>query len=200
MSGASPPYALETSADGSRGTLSVVVPAHNEEATLAEVVRKVATLSSHYRATFGDVAERLSSDLPDSIIYVNVLEHIADDVGELALVHRTLAPGGKIFIFVPALQSLYGAFDEQVGHHRRYTRSELVDKCERAGFRIIDSRYFDLLGVLPWWVKYRLLKSSELEPRAVAAYDRYVVPAARRLEARLRPPLGKNVLLIAEKP
>jgi proline dehydrogenase len=49
-------------------------------------------------------------------------------------------------------------------------------------------------------VKYRLLKSSELEPRAVAAYDRYVVPAARRLEARLRPPLGKNVLLIAEKP
>lgn len=182
-------------------SLALIEPSEAMHRLLAERIRsRNDTRVETYRATFGDVAERLSSDLPDSIIYVNVLEHIADDVGELALVHRTLAPGGKIFIFVPALQSLYGAFDEQVGHHRRYTRSELVDKCERAGFRIIDSRYFDLLGVLPWWVKYRLLKSSELEPRAVAAYDRYVVPAARRLEARLRPPLGKNVLLIAEKP
>jgi len=69
----------------------------------------------------------------------------------------------------------------------------------RAGFRTIVSRYFDLPGVAPWWIKYRLLKSATMEPGAVRFYDRYVVPVARRCESLINPPLGKNVIVIAEK-
>ena len=186
--------------EGAVDSLDLVEPSDAMYRLLEERARGFGGVSvTTHHAMFGQVAERLRDSAPDSIIYVNVLEHVADDVAELATIRDTLSPGGRIFLFVPALPHLYGAFDEQVGHYRRYTKPELVEKCARAGLRVIDARYFDLFGVLPWWVKYRLLKSDALEAGAVKLYDRWVVPAARLVEARLRPPLGKNVLVVAEK-
>jgi hypothetical protein len=153
-----------------------------------------------FNDTFARVARRLTEEeRPDSVIYVNVLEHVEDDESELRLVSGALAPGGRAFIFVPALGWLYGSFDRQVGHRRRYTRRELEEKCERAGLRVVKSSYFDAGGVLPWWLKYRVLRSEEMEPGAVRFYDRFCVPVLRRVEAVLPPPVGKNVLLVAEK-
>jgi hypothetical protein len=153
-----------------------------------------------YNDVFENVAEQIRlAERPDSIIYVNVLEHIADDVHELSVINKTLDAGGRIFIFVPALRWLHGSYDRQINHFRRYTRTELEKKCVAAGFRVIASRYFDLFGVLPWWVKYKVLQSNNMEPGAVRFYDQRVVPIAKVLESTLSPPLGKNVLLIGEK-
>ena len=153
-----------------------------------------------YNDVFENVAEEIrSSERPDSIIYVNVLEHIENDVNELKVINNTLDAGGRLFIFVPALRWLHGSMDRQLAHFRRYTRTELEKKCGTSGFRVIAARYFDVLGVLPWWVKYRLLQSKEMEPGAVRFYDQRVVPVAKTLESSLTPPIGKNVLLIAEK-
>jgi len=153
-----------------------------------------------YNAIFVDVASRLKEEQrPDSIIYVNVLEHIADDALELRLIRQTLADRGRAFIFVPALPWLYGNFDREVSHFRRYTKPELEGKCRREGFKILKLDYFDLMGVLPWWVQYRLLRASTLNPRAVRIYDRYAVPVTRAIESVITPPLGKNLLLIVEK-
>jgi SAM-dependent methyltransferase len=153
-----------------------------------------------YNDVFENVAERIrSTDRPDSIIYVNVLEHIADDVHELNVINKALATGGRIFIFVPALRWLHGSYDRQINHFRRYTRTELEKKCVAAGFKVIASRYFDLFGVLPWWVKYKVLQSNNMELGAVRFYDQRVVPVAKILESSVKPPIGKNVLLIAEK-
>ena len=149
---------------------------------------------------FGAVAEELRTERrPDSIIYVNVLEHVPDDEAELRAVHRTLAPGGRVFIFVPAFGWLYGGFDQRVAHVRRYTRPELEAKCVAAGFKVLKSIYFDFAGVAPWWVKYRLLKSDSMEPGLVKLYDRCVVPFVKVAERIVPPPLGKNILLVAEK-
>jgi len=153
-----------------------------------------------YNDIFENVAERIrSAERPDSIIYVNVLEHIADDVHELNVINKTLDTGGRIFIFVPALRWLHGSYDRAINHFRRYTRTELEKKCVASGFKVIESRYFDLLGVLPWWVKYKVLQSNNMEPGAVRFYDQRVVPIARTLESSVTPPIGKNVLLIGEK-
>src|SRR5215203_1505823 len=150
-----------------------------------------------YNDTFKEVADRISlQQRPDSIIYVNVLEHIADDLGELRLINRALERGGRVFLFVPALQWLYGSFDREIQHFRRYTRAELEAKCVAAGFRVVESRYFDVAGVLPWFVKYRVLRSKRLDARAVKFYDARVVPVAKALEARISPPLGKNLLVV----
>ena len=153
-----------------------------------------------YNDIFEQVAAQIrSSEKPDSIIYVNVLEHIADDVAELRHINGALESCGRLFIFVPALQWLHGSFDRQINHYRRYSKTELEEKCVTAGFKVITSRYFDFLGVVPWWVKYRLLQMNRMDPGAVRFYDQRVVPFARSIESRLQPPLGKNVLLIAEK-
>ena len=153
-----------------------------------------------YNNIFRQVASQIkSSQQPDSILYVNVLEHIEDDFAELALVNSVLERGGRLFIFVPAFQWLHGSYDRKINHFRRYSRSELEQKCMAAGFTVIAAKYFDLLGVLPWWVKYRLIQSKKMEPGAVRFYDRRVVPIARNLESWFSPPLGKNILLVAER-
>jgi hypothetical protein len=124
---------------------------------------------------------------------------VLDDTGELEAMYRTLDPGGRIFLFVPALPCLYGPLDRRVGHFRRYTRAGLEAKCRTAGFRILRSRYFDFIGLVPWWLKYRLLRSDSLESGAVRLYDSLVVPLSKIIERTLPPPLGENILLIAEK-
>jgi SAM-dependent methyltransferase len=183
-------------------TLSLVEPSREMYRLLVENVRALQTTAriETYNAVFGDVAERIgANERPDSIIYVNVLEHIADDEAELRAIHRTLAERGRVFIFVPALRWLYGSLDREIGHHRRYTRPELLEKCRGAGFRVLKSTFFDSTGVLPWWIKYRLLGSRTMEPGVVKLYDRFAVPLVKRMEALVSPPIGKSLLLVAEK-
>ncbi len=161
-------------------------------------IRTETEISLH-RAIFADVREPISATKPDSIIYVNVLEHIEDDRGELEMIRTTLVPGGRCFIFVPALMSLYGEFDRKIGHFRRYSKVEIEEKCTATGFRIVRSKYFDLAGILPWWVKYKLLRSDSLGSGAVALYDKIAVPFVRIFERSLPVPTGKNLLVIAER-
>jgi SAM-dependent methyltransferase len=154
-----------------------------------------------YNALFGDVAAEIKSGQnPDSIIYVNVLEHIAGDEGELRTIHQTLCRGGRIFVLVPALHWLYSKFDVELGHERRYSSAELHEKLQGAGFKVLSSRYLDMIGIVPWLIKYRLLRSTTMEAGAVNLYDKCVVPISRTIESFVSPPIGKNVILIGERP
>ena len=69
-----------------------------------------------------------------------------------------------------------------------------------AGFDIVQARYFDVLGVVPWWVVYTLGRKTRFNPGMSRLYDRLLVPVGRALESLFPPPLGKNVLLVAKKP
>lgn len=144
-------------------------------------------------------SEIISQAKPDTIIYVNVLEHIEDDARELDLIHESLADGGRCLIFVPAMRALFSDFDRDLGHFRRYRKAELETKVRDAGFRILKSKFFDLAGVAPWFVKYRILRSRTLGGGAVSLYDNLVVPIMRHVESVIAPPIGKNILLVAEK-
>ncbi len=148
----------------------------------------------------GELDSIRKSGPPDSIIYVNVLEHVEDDAAELAAMHSLLRPQGCALIFVPANPWLMGSMDRELGHFRRYTMKELRGKCEAAGFTVRMASYFDFLGIAPWWLKYCLFKSRVMEPGAVRLYDRWVVPASRTLEGLIPPPVGKNIVLVANKP
>jgi SAM-dependent methyltransferase len=134
----------------------------------------------------------------DSIFYVNVLEHVEDDRAELSLMHRQLNAHGHALIFVPALPALLSDFDRSIGHFRRYRKNELNEKFRNAGFSIIKIKYFDIAGILPWYINFILLKKT-LSGNSVAAYDRIVVPLMSKIEKRLSPPIGKNLLVIAKK-
>ena len=183
-------------------TLSLVEPSDSMYERLRIHLRQLdsgVTLDL-YHATFVEAADLIKSEqAPDSIIYVNVLEHIDDDEGELEAVRRTLSESGRVFIFVPALKWLFSTFDERVGHVRRYSKSELEEKLRRAGFKILSSAYFDFPGIGPWWINYRLMKSVTMDPGAVRFYDRFIIPTVRRIESLITMPIGKNVIAIAEK-
>ena len=135
---------------------------------------------------------------PDTAVYVNVLEHIQDDERELRALHAILPPGGRLLIFVPANRWLMGSMDHRLGHFRRYTVDELRSKCRSAGFSIRLAEFFDVIGIIPWWLKYCVLKSDQMEPAAVRLYDRWVVPVSRTLERFITPPVGKSIVLVAD--
>ena len=134
----------------------------------------------------------------DSILYINVLEHIEDDRAELLNAYRALPVGGFLLLFVPALPQLYSEFDRSVGHFRRYYKKALVERVREAGFEVEKARYFDLAGIIPWYINFVLLKNP-FSAGCVTLYDRVVVPPMRVFEKWLAPFIGKNVLLVARK-
>lgn len=138
------------------------------------------------------------NDTFDTALYVNVLEHIADDAGELATVRGRLSPGGNVVIFVPAMPSLYGTMDEVSGHFRRYRRAELAEVLTRAGYEVELIRNFDAAGIVPYWLSYRVLRRATLGGTAVGLYDRVIIPVSRvisLLTGRRGP--GKNLIAVA---
>jgi SAM-dependent methyltransferase len=137
----------------------------------------------------------------DAVMYLNVLEHIADDAAELRLAATALRPGGAVLVFGPALEWLYSELDYKAGHYRRYSVRRLRGLAEAAGLEVVSARYFDVLGVLPYLVVYRLLRQQDITGSTMWAYDRVAVPLSRSIQRLLPdPPLGKNVVLVARKP
>ena len=134
----------------------------------------------------------------DSVIYINVLEHVEREREELDHAREALKPGGHLLVFVPALAWLYSKFDREVGHFRRYTRDGLERVIGHAGFEVVRSRYFDIAGILPWYVYFTLLGRS-MGKGSVSLYDRLVVPPMRLVESVVKPPIGKNVFLVARR-
>ncbi|MBI4184340.1 MAG: class I SAM-dependent methyltransferase [Proteobacteria bacterium] len=139
-------------------------------------------------------------DSYDSVLLINVLEHIADDSEVLRRLSRVLKPGGHLLLFVPALPWLYGPVDRLVGHHRRYTIKDLKAKTAAAGYRVVMARYFDLLGIAPWWIVHTLLGVTRFHDGLLGVYDRIGVPATRTIEKLIPPPFGKNIILAARRP
>ena len=124
----------------------------------------------------------------DSVVMVNVLEHIEDDRTALREIFRVLRPGGHAMIFVPALPSLFSKMDATLGHKRRYTHSHLNGLAHENGYRVVDLRYVDLLGILPWWMLNTICGSTTFDPNLARLYDRIGVPLDRRASsARLAP-------------
>ena len=136
----------------------------------------------------------------DCVVMVNVLEHIEDDARAMAGLFRILKPGGHLLVFVPALGWLFSAMDVALGHHRRYHKDALVALARQTGFEVVSARYFDVLGVVPWWIVYTLGGKTRFNPGLSKLYDFLVVPVGRVLEAVVPPPMGKNVVFVARKP
>lgn len=168
---------------------------------LAERLHARFANRSHVR-TMASVVDDPAAELRlasfDACILVNVLEHIEDDGAMLRRLGALLKPGGSLLLFVPALPVLYGTLDALHGHHRRYTKGSLRLAVESAQFGVRELRYFDLLGIAPWFFAGRILRRRGFDPVTAGLYDRFVVPIGSTLEALYEPPIGKNLVCIAE--
>jgi SAM-dependent methyltransferase len=159
--------------------------------------------SSHHLRNC-EVVEGMLPDLGpdekfDSILYMDVLEHIEDDAGELALAAEHLKPNGAIAVLAPALPWLYTAFDEAIGHYRRYTRNSL-----RAVFpkdmREEECMYLDAFGVLASAGNLLFLQSPAATQGQMRFWDNCLVPISRFADGMLFHSFGRSILSVWRKP
>jgi SAM-dependent methyltransferase len=136
----------------------------------------------------------------DTVVMMNVLEHIKDDVQALRDLAAVTKPGGRIVIWVPGYMQLYGDFDRKVGHVTRYTPATLRESVEAAGLEVGICKPINFLGGIAWWLAVRRGGAGYPDPRLVKIYDRTVVPTTRFIERLIRPPFGQTVFCVARVP
>ncbi|MGB5247490.1 MAG: methyltransferase domain-containing protein [Woeseia sp.] len=187
------------------GTLSKI---YRAKTGISPVCVEIDADAGNYLTGAGLETRRSIDDIAvaiDGLFTSNVLEHIADDAAALRAIHNKMKPGGKLAIYVPAFMLLFSDMDRKVGHYRRYSKSELVEKVRNAGFSINSVRYVDSVGFLASLplVLMASWKTSGSPQMPVSAssmkfYDRYLFPLSRLLDrVGLRHLLGKNLYLQA---
>lgn len=135
----------------------------------------------------------------DTILYLDVIEHIEDSKAELHRAYTLLKPGGHLVILVPAFNFLYSPFDKAIGHHRRYDkgmlRAELPADLER-----IHTRYLDSVGLLLSLGNKFFLKQSEPKLEQIQFWDRSIVPMSRVMDWFILHAFGRSLVSVSRKP
>lgn len=134
----------------------------------------------------------------DTVVSINMLEHVRDDARALSHMRELAQPGGYLLLFVPAMPALYGALDRALGHYRRYSRKGLAALVRGAGFDIEKLHYVNLAGVPGWFLNSRILK-RHLLPRNQLGMFNMIAPFLERAEGIVKPPVGQSLLCIARK-
>jgi SAM-dependent methyltransferase len=135
----------------------------------------------------------------DAVVSINVLEHIEDDRRELQKYHDRLRKNnGTLCLFVPARPEIYAPIDKDFGHFRRYTRPELRQKLEQAGFEVQQLHYYNVAGYLAWWLNFCLLKKRHFSAGSVRLFDRFIFPVVHGFESHIcHPFIGQSLLVTA---
>lgn len=141
----------------------------------------------------------LSRYSPDTIVCINVLEHVENDIAALENMFSILTEGGKLILIVPAFQFMYGTIDRLVGHYRRYSRRDIEKKLISAGFYVKSVSYMNCIAPFAWYLNNRILKKQEESLAQVILYDRFVVPWLRKIEQIYLPPFGLSLVVVGEK-
>lgn len=134
----------------------------------------------------------------DSILYIDVLEHIADDAAELQRAAAHLDPGGRLIILAPAHRWLFTPFDTAIGHHRRYNRRMLRD-IRPPGLQIERLRYLDSAGMLASIGNRLLMRSAHPTRAQIQLWDRGLVPLSRLLDPLLGGHVGKSIICVLSR-
>lgn len=179
--------------------LELVEPSPNLAVRLEKSFADDPAVTVHRQSLEQHICDLADSSV-DTIVLISVLEHVEDDANAIAQFHRVLRPGGKLLLFVPALDALMSKLDRCHGHFRRYHRQPLVRLLRDAGFTVECARYMDVPGALAWWLFNTLGESTDFNRSMVSFYDRFLVPMARALERLIAPPLGKNLIVVASTP
>ncbi len=154
--------------------------------------------------TLNIASESLQQHMPagykaDTVVCLNVLEHIQDDAAAVRMFANLLGPDGTVILLVPAVPAAYGPIDRRLGHFRRYSRTGLAALVSKAGFSIEKMRYFNLVGLLGWVWNTRFAPREKQSDGQIYFFDRYLVPWFSRVESMFPPPIGQSLLAVGRK-
>ena len=153
-----------------------------------------------HRSKIGTTAALDAKDLYDSILYIDVLEHIEHDAGELNRAACHLRPGGHVIVLSPAWPFLFSPFDAAIGHYRRYTRASLRAAARESGLTETALFYLDCAGMLASAANRMLLRSAMPALDQILLWDRRLVPVSRRVDRLFGEHIGKTIVGVWEKP
>lgn len=147
----------------------------------------------------------VSSPLPkilslkiDTVVCINVLEHIKDDDQALKNIYKILGKKGCLILIVPALKILYGSLDKELDHFRRYEKKELIKKLRSKGFKIEKIYYHNFISSLGWFINSHIFKQKIMGAFQVGLLDKFI-PLLAKIEERLKVPFGLSLIAIAKK-
>jgi SAM-dependent methyltransferase len=152
-------------------------------------------LRSPGRALLGTVASLPAEERFDTILYVDVLEHIEDDRGELIDSAARLRKGGHVVVLAPAHQSLYSNFDKTIGHFRRYSKRSLLAAAPPT-LHLVAAYYLDAVGMAASLANRLLLRASMPTYGQIRFWDRVLIPASRLIDPILAFRVGKSVVAV----
>ena len=158
--------------------------------------RNVRIASYRFPLSAGDRDDLLAEKI-DTVVCLNVLEHIEDDHATLRDFASVLPRGGRLVLVVPALKGLYGTLDRHLNHHRRYAPEELRAAITAAGFSIDQLRFLNRPAVFGWWLSSRILRRRVM-PKGQLAVFRWMMPILK-LEERTEPRFGLSLLVLAHR-
>jgi len=156
--------------------------------------RNTARRVTCVRGTLADLDQKF-----DSIVYIDVLEHIEDDESETSCAYDHLTTGGNLIILAPAWQFLFSPFDHAVGHYRRYTRASLRSVVDPR-LETVSEKYLDSVGLLASLGNRVFLSSSVPTRRQIEFWDSVMMPLSGALDPLLRYSVGKTVLGVYRRP
>jgi SAM-dependent methyltransferase len=134
----------------------------------------------------------------DTVYALNVVEHIGDDHLAIRNMQSLLKEDGYMIVLVPAYNFLFNHFDHSLGHYRRYTRKSLKMLLEKNGVSVIHTRYFNLAGIVGWFVSGKLQKNNTIPGKQMKLYN-LLVPAFRILDKVFFNAAGLSVIAVARK-
>jgi len=146
----------------------------------------------------GDGKEDVARHNIDTIVSVNVLEHIADDRGAIGHMADLLPKGGRLVILVPAIPALFGTLDVYLHHYRRYRKQELRALFEASGFAVDDIFYFNFFGIFGWFLNSRVLRREILPPGQLRLFNT-LAPGFRAVESAVPIPIGQSLIIAGTK-
>jgi SAM-dependent methyltransferase len=167
------------------------------------VDRMKRTFAAQARLSDCQIRETSTAELEcnakfDTILYVDVLEHIADDREEMERAAHLLRENGRIIVLAPAHQFLYTAFDKAIGHFRRYDKRSLT-ACSPTDCELVRLIYLDSVGMLASLSNRLLLRQAMPTLRQIIFWDRLLIPHSRYLDHLTLHKIGKSVVCIWQK-
>jgi len=134
----------------------------------------------------------------DTILVLNVLEHISDDSHALREMASLLVPGGRIILQLPAHRLLYGSLDRNLDHFRRYTRKDITRKLSANGLKSEYICPFNMFGALGWFISSKILRKKILPKGQLRIFNR-LTPLFIALERKITAPFGLSILAVGRK-
>ncbi len=154
-------------------------------------------LQVHY--TDASAAETYPAEQFDTVVCLNVVEHIENDVQALTNIRKSLDKNGRAIILVPNGPQLYGTLDKVLGHFRRYTQGQLIAACVQAGFTVEKVLKFNRIGAPGWWLNGRLLKKESFGLWQIKFLN-FLVPFIRPIDRYLPFPHLSWIVILHANP